>query len=361
MTRPTSWVLLVWCCSCSSTVRPARELTDDAWVLHGATVLVDARHCVAAELTIRAGRIVSIGEGQRDLPRVDVAGSTVAPAFIDSHVHLAYRPEQALLAHAGIAAAVDLGAPLWFVTAAPGAVLVKASGPMVTAVGGYPTQSWGRNGYGLEVATVSEGEQAVERLADAGVALIKLPLDEFGPQLEPDVQRAVVARAHSLGLKVAAHALTDSTAAAAAALGVDVLAHTPTEPLKSSTLAAWAGKTVLSTLAAFGGSAAAVQNLKQLRAVGALVLYGTDFGNGETVGIDSRELQLLVQAGFDGPSILEAGTSGPAAFWSFDQLGSLAPGQAASFMVLDDDPRLDPSTLAHPRAVYLDGVLRPAP
>lgn len=358
MTRRAMWVL-VWC-GCTSSVRPDAG-NHESWVMHGATVLVDARHGTVADVTIRAGRIVSVGAAEPSLPQVDATGATLAPAFIDSHVHLAYRPEPLLIAHQGIAAAVDLAAPIWFVSAAQGAVTVKSSGPMVTAVGGYPTQSWGRNGYGLEVGSQSEGEQAVDRLADAGVALIKLPFDEFGPQLDEAVQRAVVAQAHRRSLRVAAHALTDSSAAAAAQVGVDILAHTPTEPLKTTTSALWAGKTVLSTLAAFGGSDSAVKNLEQLRAVGALVLYGTDFGNGTTAGIDAREIALLMQAGLDGEAILEAGTSAPAAFWHFDDLGSLTPGQAASFLVLEEDPRENPLTLAHPRAVYLDGVLIPAP
>jgi imidazolonepropionase-like amidohydrolase len=232
---------------------------------------------------------------------------------------------------------------------------------MITAVGGYPTQSWGQGGYGLEVASPLEAAAAVDRLADAGVALIKLPFDEFGPQLDADTARAAVREAHQLGLRVAAHALTDSTAATAAAIGADILAHTPEDALSPTTIDAWRGKTVLSTLAAFGGGPFPVRNLQALRAAGVRVLYGTDFGNGSTAGIDATELGLLRQAGLDGAAILEAGTAAPAAFWGLTSLGRLEAGRAASLLVLEADPREDPLVLTHPRAIYLDGVLVPAP
>jgi len=231
---------------------------------------------------------------------------------------------------------------------------------MLTAPGGYPTRSWGQGGYGLEVADAGAAA-AVDDLADAGASLLKLALDEFGPQLEPETVLAAVARAHRRGLPVAAHALTDAAALAAALAGVDILAHTPVEPLAPATVRAWTGRTVLSTLAAFGGSPSAVGNLARLRDAGVQVLYGTDFGNGSTAGIDAVELALLGAAGLDGAAILAAGTAAPAAFWGFEGLGHLAPGAAASLLVLDRDPRLDPHVLAHPRAVYLDGVAVPAP
>jgi imidazolonepropionase-like amidohydrolase len=77
---------------------------------------------------------------------------------------------------------------------------------------------------------------------------------------------------------VVAHALSDAAARRAADAGVDVLGHTPVEPLAESTIQAWRGRTVISTLAAFGGTPAAVTNLRRLRDAGVTVLYGTDLG-----------------------------------------------------------------------------------
>jgi imidazolonepropionase-like amidohydrolase len=359
-TRLAALALLLASCALSPR-GDAGTPSVDRFVLHGATVVLDGQHAILADLTIAAGQIVDVGTADPTLPQVDVTGTFLAPAFIDSHVHLAYRPEPMVLARGGIAAAIDLAAPIYFLAGAHPPLQVRSSGPMITAVGGYPTRSWGQGGYGVEVASPLEAAAAVDRLADAGVALIKLPFDEFGPQLDADTARAAVKEAHQFGLRVAAHALTDSMAATAAAVGADLLAHTPEDGLSPTTIDAWRGKTVLSTLAAFGGGPFAVRNLQALRAAGLTVLYGTDFGNGSTAGIDASELSLLLQAGLDGAAILEAGTSAPATFWGLTSLGRLEAGRAASLLVLDADPRKDPMVLTHPRAIYLDGVLLTGP
>jgi imidazolonepropionase-like amidohydrolase len=103
---------------------------------------------------------------------------------------------------------------------------------------------------------------------------------------------------------------------------------------------------VISTLRAFGGSKAAVANLRALRDAGATVLYGTDFGNTTTPGIDGDELALLAQAGLDGAAILAAGTSTPAAFWGLEGFGRIEIGAEAHVLVLDADPTVDPTTLS---------------
>ena len=54
---------------------------------------------------------------------------------------------------------------------------------------------------------------------------------------------------------------------------------------------------MISTLAAFGGSDAAIENLRQLRAAGVTVLYGTDLGNQRDAGPSADELALLRRAG----------------------------------------------------------------
>jgi imidazolonepropionase-like amidohydrolase len=100
-----------------------------------------------------------------------------------------------------------------------------------------------------------------------------------------------------------------------------------------------------------------VDNLRRLRAAGAVVLYGTDFGNTRTAGIDPDELSLLRSAGLDSGAILTAATSAPAAFWGLDGLGSLDVGDDASFLLLSDDPFADPTAFASGEVV-LRGVRR---
>ena len=360
-----------------------RAIAASPWmVLEGGTVLTPSGP-VAADLEVRGGRIVAIreraGRPERDVDsvarigpaialeeralkavRVDIAGKWVAPSFIDSHVHLAYLPEGETLADHGIAAAVDMAAPESFLAVSHAPLELIASGPMVTAVGGYPTQSWGRDGYGYACADGAAAVAAVDRLVEEGARLIKLPVtgEPGDAQLDGDALYAAVAEAHRLGVPVASHALSDDEAARAAAAGVDVLAHTPTGTLSASTVQAWSGKTVVTTLVAFGASATTRGNLAALRAAGARVLYGTDFGNAQEAGINAQEIAAMRDSGMDGQAILDAGTVNPARFWGFSDIGMLEAGNAASFLVLDGDPLVDPAILAHPDAVYLRGARR---
>ena len=117
---------------------------------------------------------------------------------------------------------------------------------------------------------------------------------------------------------------------------------------------------MISTLAAFGGGPASVKNLRDLRANGTRVLYGTDLGNSRATNIQSDEITLLLAAGMDGTAIVKAGTSIPAAFLGLDDLGSLEVGKRASFLVLEADPSIEPHTLSKPVAVYVDGAMTSA-
>ncbi len=333
------------------------------FVLAGGTVVGVG----VVDVEVADGRIVSVGppaaEGSTNgATRVDVTGRFLVPAAIDSHVHLAYFPEGEALAAGGVAGAVDLAAPPAFLAHDHAPLRVIAAGPMVTAPGGYPTQGWGRDGYGLECADAAEAEAAVDALHAQGAGLIKLPVTGV-PGVDADVLgvealAAATARAHVLELPVASHALGDAEAAAAAVAGVDVLAHTPVEALSAATIDAWRGGAVISTLSAFGGTYATVANLRALREAGAVVLYGTDFGNTRTTGVDPVELALLAEAGLTPAEILAALTSVPASFWGFEDLGAIAVGKAASVLVLPTDPLLDAGVLAAPTTVYIDGVRR---
>jgi imidazolonepropionase-like amidohydrolase len=299
-----------------------------------------------ASLKIVDGKIAAA-----DLPLGEAGWIT--PAFIDSHVHLAYLPVAAKEAPGGIAAVVDLASPEDFLRTSLAPLLSRRSGPMITAPGGYPTQSWGANGFGIEVASADDARAAVRRIHGEGAVIVKIPFEQ--PRLSPEALAAAIAEAHLLGLKVAAHALDEAGAADAAAAGVDLLAHTPVEELSEKTLEAWRGRAVISTLAAFGAEASAVENLRALRAHGAIVLYGTDLGNSAMPGIDADEIRALTRAGLDGAAIITAATSEPARYWGFDTLGDLTVGKAASFVITERDPHADPLALAHPAAVWIDG------
>ena len=349
----------------------ADEVSDNAesrvsqFAVVGATVVGLGR----ATLVVREAFIDQIltSELDEDLPIVQASEQFILPAFIDSHVHLAYAFSAQQLAAGGIGAAVDLAAPLSFLNSDLNPMEVIFAGPMITAVGGYPTKSWGSDGYGLEISGVSEARKAVEQLYAAGARVIKMPLGDAtgagalsmakNPSMLTDEElKAVVERAHSLGMRVATHALNDRDVLRAAAADVDVLAHTPTERLSDEAIAAWSGRAVISTLAAFAKLATPAENVRRLREGGATVLYGTDMGYTTFTGINPVEVELLAKAGLDAQAIIAAGTTVPAAYWGFgDGHGALSAGGKANFLLLDTDPLVDPSTLSRPLAVYING------
>tara|TARA_Y100000588_G_scaffold90823_1_gene97874 strand:- start:1368 stop:2468 length:1101 start_codon:yes stop_codon:yes gene_type:complete len=326
-----------------------------------------------ATLIVRNGRIAAIDSDTPDktMRVVSATGLFIAPTFIDSHVHLAYAYSANELARGGIAGAVDLAAPMSFLAADLKPMTVIRAGPMITAVAGYPTKSWGADGYGLEISGVTAAQEAVDRLYAAGARVIKIPVGDAtgggilsmaknGSILSDAEIKAIVDRAHSHGMRVASHALNDFDALRAAAAGVDVLAHTPVERLSDQTIKAWSGRALISTLAAFPDSTEAVGNVRRLREAGTTVLYGTDMGYTSFPGINPQELELLQKAGLDNAAIIEAGTTVPAEYWGFrDGLGTLAVGNTASFLILDADPGSDPLTLSRPLAVYIYGRLIP--
>lgn len=339
--------------ACTSAHVPARPAAGPAELTFVGGTVVGVG---AAELSVREGHIAEVGPSVEPLGEVvSIEGRWLVPAFIDSHVHVVYRPEAAALARGGIAAAVDLAAPTSVFSLQTGPLRLVASGPMVTAPSGYPTQSWGRDGYGLECADADAAVQAVTELHGLGAGVIKLPVTG-GHQLGPEALAAAVARAHELDLRVASHAMSDSAARSAATAGVDVLAHTPTSALSSEALSAWGDRAVITTLVAFGDGAQTRANLAALKERGAVVLYGTDQGNTGPRGVWAPELAAMAGAGLTPAEILAAGTTAPASWWGLDDLGVLAPGYAASLLVLDADPLVDPLALARPVDVYLDGV-----
>ncbi len=303
-------------------------------------------------MEIRNNTIVAIGDLNK--PGVDVGDLWIVPAFIDSHVHLSLLPATDELARAGVAGVIDMASPRIEQKAMVGRLFIRASGPMITMVRGYPTQGWGRGGYGRESSSKQQAVAICDQLIQGGANLIKIPVGANG--LPAAWAQAVITRAHAHKIKVAVHALGSRDAATAADVGADVLAHVPLEQMDERALARWGYRTVITTLAAFGGRRGALGNLQRLRERGATILYGTDLSNSQYPGIHPDEIRLMMAAGMDAAAILESATSAPAEFWGFEHLGALAPGKAASFMLLAEDPGDDPLAFTRQAHVYIDGV-----
>ena len=299
-------------------------------------------------------------------------GYWIGPGVVDAHVHLAFgRPAQ-LLAR-GVVGVRDLGAPprhavAWRTRARPpaGWPVVAVTGPLLTAPGGYPSQSWGRDGFAVGVPGAESAARLVAEVLAHGVDLVKIALEPAGgaPVPDPATVRALVRAAHRAGVPVTAHALTAEMVTRALDAGVDELCHTPVERLDERLVEriAEAGIPVVSTLQTFfsgGRGTDAARNAAALHRAGVTLIYGTDLGNtGTRPGVDARELDRLADTGLGRLGALRAATEGAArAHGLRGRTGRIVTGQAAALVLLDGDPLVEPWAWCSPAAVVADGRL----
>jgi imidazolonepropionase-like amidohydrolase len=309
-----------------------------------------------------------------DLPVIGGGNCWVGPGVVDSHVHLGFADVDVML-RTGLVAVRDLGAPP---TAArswrtghqappPGRPTVAVAGPILTAPGGYPSQTWGRDGYAMFVGSAGSARHLVQRLAADGSDVIKVALERGAgdwPVLDTPTLQAVVRAAHDVGLPIVAHALSAESVRRVIQAGADELAHTPTELLSEQLVdeLAASGMSVVSTLQTFfatGHGRTAAANAAALYGAGVVLRYGTDLGNaGTQPGVDPRELDRLADAGLGRWGALRAATEVSAQAPGLrGRSGLIQRGQPAAAVVLAGDPIAEPGVWRAPIAVVADGQL----
>jgi imidazolonepropionase-like amidohydrolase len=266
--------------------------------------------------------VVSFAGRRRDAPRAGEGAAPeelwvdgfLMPAVADRHVHIRLSDAAAVL-FGGVAAVRDLA---WipdeiFALAEASELpsfngpLVRAAGPMLTGLGGYPTRAeWAPALAARELHGPEDAANVVRLLAERGAAVIKVSLNaEEGPTPTDAELVAVVDTAHGLGLPVTAHTQGSGQVERGLGAGIDELAHCPwTERLGEDVIEALADRVrIVSTLDiwSFGEITEelriAADNLTRFRNAGGTVVYGTDLGNGAVPpGIDVREAFLLHEA-----------------------------------------------------------------
>jgi imidazolonepropionase-like amidohydrolase len=261
-----------------------------------------------------------------------------------------------------------------------------------------------------EVTTADEARAAVRAIAAQGLGHVKMWVDDRNdtyPKLSPEAVGAIVAEAHVHKMLVHAHAIQLADQKAVLRAGADVLVHmVQRQPLDDEFLALvketrpyWAtviglgDPTALCAPDPFFEQAMPASvtariratlerqplvpscgplpatsaererqmaiNFPKMLAAGARVVLATDtgihpghtFGSGEHV-----ELSRWVQLGLTPAEAIVAATSRPAALMGQADLGTLAVGKRASFVVLEANPLDDIRNTRRIADVYLDGV-----
>ncbi len=253
----------------------AAPAAAETMIIHADAVVVDAASAARGQstVTVTDGRIVSIQDGWVDGPAgstmIHLAGKTLVPGLVDLHVHLtgdpggdfwkdAVEPEEwgvvvgaknaRLTALAGFTTVREAGSAQHTafslrrgteegLVAGP---RIVAAGPAIAIVGGHADA----NGFRPEINEVLssgytctgavECAEKVRRASQNGADVIKITatggvLSQQGRGLEAHFTSAemesIADTAHSLGLKVMAHAHGARGIEAAARAGIDTIDH----------------------------------------------------------------------------------------------------------------------------------------
>ena len=362
---------------------------DGSAPIENATLIVDGARIVQAG----AAGSIRVPDGAT---RVNVAGKTVMPMLIDTHVHLSPTREMIIRdlkrrAYFGVSAALSLGLDKYEVLdlrkeTIPGAARFFSAGRGITMPepGRITVPHW--------ITTEAEARKAVEELAGHKVDIVKLWVDTRDDQYKkvpPEIYGPIVDEAHKRELRVTAHIFNMSDAKGLMRAGIDAFAHgvrdrdiddetvamfkerpnlilTPNLPdrgvkvdlswLRPGLAAAEFEKVEATNTdkpreQAFHGIQA--RNLAKLNAAGVRITLGTD---GNRPWRPHEQMQDMVLAGMTPMQVIVAATRNSAEFLRIADAGTLAAGKSADFIVLDANPLDDITNTRRIAAVYLRGA-----
>jgi imidazolonepropionase-like amidohydrolase len=344
------------------------ELERDAWVIDGRLTFIRP----VAEAETIAG------------------GGWILPGFVDAHCHVGLAPhghvpdaegqaDQALLDRAAGALLLrDAGSPV-----DNRSIQDRDDLPRLIRAGRHIARP---HRYIRDLGVEVEPDQLVEQVAvqaTAGDGWVKLAADwidrsigDLAPVWPDEALKEAVAKAHGLGVRVAAHVFGEDALPGLIAAGIDSIEHGTglTDDLVSAVVES--GAAIVPTLVnidtfpsiAAGGAERYPRYAAHMRALygasrdrirnafdaGVPIYTGTDAGGSLPHGLVREEIRALIGAG-----IPQAEVIAQASWRGREWLGlpGLVEGAYADFVVYDADPRVDLATLYTARHTVLRGTV----
>jgi imidazolonepropionase-like amidohydrolase len=352
---------------------------------------------------VQNNRFTQVGRrGQLKVPsgavRIELTGKTVMPAIIDAHTHMPNdRPALVDLlqrkAYYGVAAVISLGQDAGDLAFQVRQEVIPNAALLRTAGRGITSPEPGRSEIPYWVSTEAEARKAVPELAAKKVDIIKIWVDDRDgkyKKLTPALYGAIIDEAHKHNVRVTAHIVTLEDAKGLLRAGLDGFAHSvrdrdiddefvsmikqrpsfflipnlldrgvktdlnwlsdsvSAEELKKLQDAAATDRPALQQ--AFGIQA---RNLARLNKEGVLIALGTD---GSVPWSHHLEMADMVAAGMTPAQVIVAATRNAAQVLKLTDLGTIAAGKSADFIVLDANPLDDITNTRRIAAVYLRGT-----
>jgi imidazolonepropionase-like amidohydrolase len=402
--RWTICVLVLVTAVCSMFVAAQAPPPGGVVAFEGARLIVgDGKTIENSAFIVEKGRISQVGtKGQLKIPagatRVDLTGKTVMPAIVDAHTHMPTE-RQALIellqrkAYYGVAAVISLGQDNNDVAFQVRQEIIPGAARLRTAGRGITSPEPGRTEAPYWVTTEAEARKAVQELAAKKVDMVKIWVDDRDgkyKKLTPALYGAIIDEAHKHSLRVTAHIVTLEDAKGLLGAGLDGFAHTvrdrdiddefvslvkqrknlfyvPNLPDRGvKTDMSWLSESVSpdelkklqegastdrpSAQQVFGIQA---RNLARMNKEGVLIAMGTDGG---VPWSHHLEMADMVAAGITPAQVIVAATRNAAQVLRFDDLGTVASGKSADFIVLDANPLDDITNTRKISAVYLRGA-----